>query len=166
MKNRVTITNFVKSFVYFSIIAVLSRIMIAGIFIYEVFPQVMYLFWLLFISLGFTLKWEDDKKLRLIAVSPPFLVNLSLIVYALLMSGGFPNRILEEKLLYWNGIHYLNLHILLSPIMLSGLMYYVRYILMLFLPSSLLWFGMRLSGLSKEHLEDTINAFNLKKRDR
>lgn len=98
LKNRVTITNFIKSFVYFSIIAVLSRIMIAGIFIYEVFPQVMYLFWLLFISLGFTLKWGgDDKKLRLIAVSPPFLVNLSLNVYALLMSGGFPNRIWKKS---------------------------------------------------------------------
>lgn len=158
--------NFVKGLIYFYLISILSKIMTSSMYIYRVFPEVMYLFWFLYISCGFTMKWQVEKLKLFVSVSAPLLINGILFLYAYLLSGGFPNRIAESDLFYWNGLHYLNLNILLAPVMMTPLTYYFRYAAMIVLPSVLMGLGMYLSHISKERLREKINDLPFGKRER
>lgn len=162
--NKDTVVNSIKSGIAFCVISILTKIMVSGVYIYRVFPEVMYLFWLLYISLGFMLKWQSRRGERILSVITPFLINTALFCYAYAMSGGFPNRIEEEMIRYWDMLHYLNLNILLAPMMMNEYAYYFRYLAMMFLPSVLLWAGMYLFKISKEKFEESINRMEFPKR--
>lgn len=158
------IKNILKSCIYFYIVSVLTKGMVSGVFIARAFPETVYLFWFLFISLGFTLKWTRKRWERILSVSAPFFINLTLFVYGYLCSGGFPNLISEDKIHFWDALHYLNLNILLAPIMMHPQTYYLRYLAMIFLPSTLFYIGMYLSRQSKLRFEDRINEMDVSVR--
>ncbi|MDO4793252.1 MAG: hypothetical protein Q3993_03650 [Filifactor alocis] len=107
------------------------------------------------------MKWMEERWERIISVSPPFFINLALFTYAYLGSGGFPNWITEDKIRFWDALHYLNLNILLAPVMMHPQTYYLRYFAMIFLPSTLFYIGMYLSRQSKLRFEDRINKMDV-----
>lgn len=155
------IKNILKSCAYFYIISFLTKVMVSGVFVVRVFPETVYLFWFLFISLGFTFNWVQERWERILSVSAPLFINLVLFAYAYLHSGGFPNVIAQDKIRFWDALHYLNLNILLAPVMMSPQAYYLRYLVMIFLPSVLFYIGMYLSRHSKLRFEDRINKMDV-----
>lgn len=155
------IKNVLKSYIYFYIVSFLTKGMVSGFFIVRAFPETVYLFWLLFISLGFTFKWMEKRWERVTSVSAPFFINLVLFLYAYLRSGGFPNLIAEDKICFWDTIHYLNLNILLAPVMMTPQTYYLRYLAMIFLPSVFFYIGSYLSRQFKLRFEDRINEMDV-----
>ena len=157
--------NVLKVTIYYFLVAICSNFILRSIYLYKVFPEVMYLFWILFISLGSTMHFVNNQIQRLISVSVPFLLNLIFIVYALSVSGDFPHLLSDGELYSWNYLHYLNLHFLLSPILMLKSMYYFRYLVILITPSILLYLGMSLSNILKCRYQDKINSISFKKMD-
>ena len=129
-------SNVLKATIYYFLVAICSNFILRSIYLYKVFPEVMYLFWILFISLGSTMHFVNNQIQRLISVSVPFLLNLIFIVYALSVSGDFPHLLSDGELYSWNYLHYLNLHFLLSPILMLKSMYYFRYLVILITSSA------------------------------
>lgn len=158
--------NVLKSIIYYFLVAIGSNLMLRSIYLYKVFPEVMYLFWILFISLGSTMKLHSKKIQRLISISMPFLINSICFIYALCVSGNFPHRLSGYSVYSWNFLHYLNLHFLLSPILMVKSMFYFRYIVILIAPSILLYVGMSVSNILQYRYQDKINSISFRKIDK
>ncbi len=159
-----TFQNIVLSLVYFVIVSFIGYIFVSSYYIYSAFPFTVYMFWLLYVSLGFTFNCPARVKDGIFSVIAPLFINLALFLYGWKLSNSVPNLQNPESFDYWAPFYETNAVIVASPVFLKKSMLYVRYFAVILLPSVLMYVGMLLGCTAKRRLKESVNNINIGKK--
>jgi len=152
--------NQIKSVIYHASVAVITCFFMMSKYIYEVMPNSVAFFLLLFISLGTTLNYSEEPYERSASVGLPMLINTGLFFVGLIGAKGFINENLGEASIYWVPIHMLNPNLTFMPYFIEEANVLVKYFIIIVTPSFLLYTGMILGNKMRKILYKKVNNLN------
>lgn len=159
--------NQFKSVIYHVLVAIITYLFMISKYVYDVMPNSVAIFLLLFISLGMTIEYSDKPHERAASVGLPILINTALFFVGLIGANGFPNANIGADSMYWIPVHILNPNLTFMPYFIDKANMLVKYLLIIITPSFLLYVGMLLGHKTRQKLYNRVNdmSFSLNRKN-